>query len=347
MRLLIITQRVDIDDDNLGFFHRWLEKFSERLEEIYVICLAKGKYNLPDNVHVFSMGKERGASKAVQFILLQKHLLGILPKVDGVFVHMAPVYAIASFPLASVYDKKIILWFVHKSVNWKLKLASKLVDKILTASEESCRLINRKKIKIIGHGVDTALFRPDYNLGVLNGKFRILSAGRISPVKDQETLINATDILVNQNNAREIEVKIIGTPLENYEKKYFERLRRLVVERGLEDYVKFLGSISYEEMPKYYHDSDIFINLSHTGSMDKVVLEAMASALPVLTCNEAFRNILDSKYLFNKKDPLNLAEKIIALRGAERDASLRELVLKRYDLDNLMVKIIEEFDDKK
>jgi len=31
MKLLIITQKVDIDDDNLGFFHRWLEKFSEKL----------------------------------------------------------------------------------------------------------------------------------------------------------------------------------------------------------------------------------------------------------------------------------------------------------------------------
>ena len=353
MKLLVITQKVDINDDNLGFFHGWLGKFSTKLEKTYVICLALGDHNLPSNVVVYSLGKEKGFSKLRQLFLLQKFLFEHLSEVDGVFIHMCPIYVVASLPLVKVFKKKMILWFLHKSVNWKLKLAEKCVDKILTASKESCRLKNRKKIEIVGHGIDIKKFQiPWTQKGLpgglhsklqINSKFQILSVGRISPIKDQETLIEAVDILVNQKNIKDIEVKFLGTPLEKQEKVYFEKLKNLVSKKKLEDYIKFLGSVSNNEMPRCYQNSDLVVNLSHTGSVDKVVLEAMASGCLVLTCNEAFENILDNKYLFKKKDSNNLAEKIINLRGVKKDANLREIVTKNHNLDNLIDKIISNF----
>jgi hypothetical protein len=60
MKLLIITQKVDINDPILGFFHRWIEEFAKHCEKITVICLYKGTYNLPNNVKVLSLGKEEG-----------------------------------------------------------------------------------------------------------------------------------------------------------------------------------------------------------------------------------------------------------------------------------------------
>lgn len=342
MKLLIITQKIDINDDNLGFFHQWIEKFSERLDKVYVICLWQGKYNLPQNVSVYSLGKEKGISKIGQLIRLQKYLIRFLPEVEGVFVHMCPVYAVASFPLVKIFRKKMILWFLHKSVKWKLKLAEKCVDKILTASEESCRLKNRKKIKIVGHGIDVNQFRPA-DFVKSSPKFRILSAGRISPIKDQETLIKAIDILINQRNIKDIELKIIGSPLEAEEKNYFERLKNLVREKKFESYIEFLGGVPNNEMPQHYQNSDLFINLSHTGSIDKTVLEAMACGCLVLTCNEAFQNILKKRYLFKKKDPQDLAKKILSLRSAKKDKNLREIVIRCHNLDNLIDKIISEF----
>jgi len=350
MKLLIISQKVDINDDNLGFFHYWLEKFANKLEKVYVVCLSEGKHNLPENVSVYSLGKEKGYSKLRQLLRLQKFLFKNLKEVNGVFVHMCPIYAIASFPLVKIFRKKMLLWFLHKSVNWKLKLAEKLVDKILTASERSCRLKNREKIEIVGHGVDMEVFKPSYNIDntdwdttVENRKFKILSAGRIAPVKDQETLIRAVDILVNQKNIKNIKVQILGTPLENHEKKYFEQLRNLIQEKKIEEYIKFLGSIPYNKMPEYYQDSDLVINLSHTGSIDKVVLEAMASGCLVLTCNEAFESTLDNKYLFKKKDPQELVVKIISLKEVKKDKKLREIVMENHNLKGLIDKIIRCF----
>jgi len=340
MKLLIITQKVDKEDDILGFFHHWVEKFSEKLEKLYVVCLWQGEYHLPDNVEVFSLGKEEGFSKPYQLFRLQKFLFKHLSEVDGIFVHMCPIYAILSFLLVKIFRKKMILWYVHKSVNWKLKLAEKCVDKILTASEESCRLKNRKKIEIVGHGIDIDQFIPR---PTPSDKFRILSVGRIAPVKNLETFIRAIGILVNQKNIKDIRVKIIGWPILTSDRKYFEKIKNLVREKKLENYIEFLGSIPHQKMPEYYQQNDLLISASETGSFDKAVLEAMACGNFVLTPNEAFKEILEERYLFKKRDSEDLAKKIINLKEFTIDKNLREIVIKNHNLDNLIERINSNF----
>lgn len=351
MNLLIITQKVDIKDDNLGFFHRWLEKFAEKVENLYVICLWQGEYRLPKNVKVFSLGKEKGTSKIGQLIRLQKYLIKILPRIDGIFIHMCPIYAIASFPLAKIFRKKMILWFLHKEVKWKLKLAEKCVDKILTASEESCRLKNREKIEITRLGIETDFFKPlspDIERQTSN-IFKILLVGRISPIKDQETLIKAVDILVYQKNFKNIEVKIIGSALENYEKKYFQGIKELIETKRLASYIKFLGGRPHQEIVKFYQKGDLLVDLCPTGGMDKVVLEAMACELPVLVCNETFKKDLEryaDRLIFQEKNYQDLAQKILDLRKLdtiEIGNYLRSQVIKNHNLDNLIEKIIKNF----
>jgi len=41
MKLLIITQKVDINDDVLGFMHGWIAEFAKHCEKLTVICLQK------------------------------------------------------------------------------------------------------------------------------------------------------------------------------------------------------------------------------------------------------------------------------------------------------------------
>ena len=351
MKLLIITQKVDINDDNLGFFHRWIEKFSEKLDKLYVICLWQGEHNLPQNVIVRSMGKEKGYSKLRQLFSLQKFLFKNLSEIEGIFIHMCPIYAIASFPLVKIFRKKMILWFVHSSTKWKLKLAEKCVDKILTASKESCRLKSRKKIKIVGHGIDTNFFKPLFpSFKPQNSNnFRILFVGRITPIKDLETLIETIDILVNQKNIRDVKVEIIGSPTEHYEKKYHEKLIRLIKEKDITEHIKFLGGRPHREILKFYQNSNVLLNLSPTGGMDKAVLEAMACGIPVLVCNDAFKKDFGdfvNELIFQKKNPQDLAQRILNLQTmdvAVLGSYLRKQVIQNHNLDNLTDKIINAF----
>lgn len=346
MRLLIITQKVDINDDNLGFFHHWLEKLAGLADELRVACLSEGKHELPDNVSVFTLGKERGYSKLRQLFRLQKFLLSNLPEVDGVFIHMCPIYAIASFPLTKIFGKKFVMFYAHGAVHPKLRMAEKAVDAILTSSSTGCRL-KSKKVKVIGQGIDTELFRPIKEVRppeeVEPRAFRILFAGRINKTKDQETLIRAVDILVNKRNIKNITARIAGHPLVKSEKEYLNSLKEQVLKNGLGEHVEFVDGLPYSKMPQFYCQTDLFVNPSSTGSLDKVVLEAMASGCLVLTCNEAYREILSSRYLFEKKNPEDLAEKIFNLMKTPKDPSLREAVVKNHNLDNFIDKIISEF----
>jgi glycosyltransferase involved in cell wall biosynthesis len=304
---------------------------------------------LPENTVVYSLGKERGYSKIRQLFRLEKFLFQHLKEVDGVFIHMGPIYAIASFPFIKLFRKKMILWFTHGTVKWKLKLAEKMVDKILTASPESCRLKNRKKIEVVGHGIDTELFKPISEKKTSDGKFRILSVGRIAQIKDQETLVRATDILVNKEHIRDIEIKIIGSPLDEKGKEYFEKLRNLVAKKGLDNFVKFLPGIPHKKLPDVYRQNDLLINLCPTGGMDKVVLEAMASGILVLVCNQTFKRDLGNyseELMFQNKNSYNLAQKINNLKDfnqREIGAYVRNRVSKQYNLDNLIQSIINFF----
>ena len=344
MKLIIISQKIDINDDNLSFFHRILEKFSERLEKVFVIGLSVRECRLPENVSVFSLGKERGYSKIRQFFRLQKALLEYLPEVDGVYVHMGSVFAIASYSLVKIFRKKLVLWYAHGALPWKLRLAEKLVDSIVTSSLAGCRL-DSKKVKVLGQGIDTELFVPS-TPGVspsTPGVTKILYAARLVPVKDHKTLIEAINILVNQKNIKNIRVRILGTPFLGSQKEYLDNLKDLVKIYSLDSYIEFLPGVPYHRMPEQFQLADLFVNPSSTGSLDKVVLEAMASGCLVLTCNEAYKEILAGKYIFGKGDASGLAVKIADFMTAPRDEALREMVVKDHNLNNLIDKIILEF----
>src|SRR3990167_3022075 len=106
---------------------------------------------------------------------------------DAVFVHMNPEYVVLGGLFWKLWNKKKYLWYVHKAVDWKLRLAEKFVEKIFTASLESCRL-KSDKIVITGHGIDVNKFKSQSRYGGTNlksdGEFKIITAGRIAAVKN-------------------------------------------------------------------------------------------------------------------------------------------------------------------
>ena len=127
MRLLIVTQKVDATDPNLGFFIRWVEKLSEK-GEVAVIANEVGvsaAVDLPPSVSVYSLGKERGASRVSRFFRYQLLLWKHLWRADGVFFHMCPEYVLGAHFLPYIFRKKTLLWYVHREVNWRLRLAEK------------------------------------------------------------------------------------------------------------------------------------------------------------------------------------------------------------------------------
>lgn len=345
MNLFIVAQKIDRDDENLGFFHRWVEEFAKHYTGITVIASFVGRHDLPKHIAVFSFGKENGAGLLKRiwryWRLFRRHCRAS----DAIFFHMIPEFVLAAFPFllcsASRYGRPSALWYVHKSVTRTLRVAERMIDYVFTASELSFRLPS-KKVIITGHAIDTDIFTPDSGSHIRNSRnVRLLTVGRIAPVKDIETMILAGAVLKNVWD-RQWTLSVIGGPMSRRDEEYFMRLKSLAGEKGLSDHIFFLGPRPYGAIPAIYRDHDIFISLSRTGSVDKSVLEAMSSGLSVICANEAFQSILPAENFLENRDPEALARRIMALadgRGPRED--LRSIVVENHGLARTIKRIVD------
>lgn len=344
---MIISQKVDVEDDLLGFFVGWIKEFAKHFDQVFVITLTKGSYQLPDNVSIYSLGKERGNSKIARFFKFYKYLFKLVPRSDGIFAHMSPIFVVASWPVARIYGKKIILWYLHRSVTMRLKIAEKICYKIVTADRESLGLKSRKVVET-GHGINTDKFKTKREWA--DGKIKILSVGRISKIKDYETLLRAAKIL--KDNDINFSIEIVGRPIMPPDFQYFYFLKSLKEELNLGDEVSFVGLVPYNKIYDYYKKSDIVVGLTPKGGLDKTILEGMASGCLILTSNEVNRKYLSNSKIpdyipiFSHKNPPDLAEKIMILNKLSQEIKktlsnfVVESVSKRHSLDNLINQIV-------
>ncbi|MDP3792309.1 MAG: glycosyltransferase family 4 protein [bacterium] len=361
MKLLIITQKVDQNDQLLGFFIEWIRKFSEKFEKVTVLCLEKGEFSLPENVEVVSLGKEENnfqfsifnfqsilnvtIFKKIKYLLrFYKYIWRERDDYNTVFVHMNPIWVVVGGLFWRSFNKKIFFWYTSGGVTTKLKLAERFADVIFTASEDSFR-IKSKKVKVMGHGIDTELFKPDLAKKNLTNKLKILSVGRISPVKNYETLIDAVKIL--KDDGVELLVTMVGETALDSDREYELKIKSKIKELSLENYFKFTGKIVNRDLSSYYQSHDIFIHLSKTGSLDKVILEAMACNIKFLSSNQSSKSFLPSELIFDENDAKDLADKIKNIAKIKSGIpgvpglpfTMMGYVIENHNLDNLINKL--------
>jgi glycosyltransferase involved in cell wall biosynthesis len=348
MKLLIITQVVDTEDPVMGFFAGWIAEFAKQAEHVEVICLKEGRHAFPAHVAVHSLGKvgtEHSIRARMRYLIRFFSLIWRLrAQYDAVFVHMNQIYVLLGWPFWKAWGKRIGLWYSHKSITVSLMAARVLTDVIFTPARKGFPLPSHK-VHITGQGIDMSVFKPaDASSVVQNEVIRIITVGRIAPIKDYGTLVDAIAIVAQAHPA--ISVTVLGGPGEK-DQEYYENILSAVEEKGLSTFFTFVGPVPNLQTPKYLRESDLFVNMGHTGGMDKAVIEAMACGLPVLTCNEVFVPMLSPfGLLYEKKDSRGLADKILWLTKDELQrkalgASLREIAVRDHSLDRLITKILD------
>ena len=352
MNVLMLTPEV-VPESQQGFIVTWINRLASKVDALYVVTLDD--YNretvLPQNVTVYHLGDRK--TKLTKYLYFSRIMFNLLRKraVDVVFCHMYVVFTFMVAPWVKPLRIPIVQWYAHGRVDFKLRLAHLIADKIVTSSKEGFR-IKSNKVIITGQGIDTDMFKPAERRERSRDKHVILSVGRLSPVKDYETLIKAADILVNKKGMDNLEFIIAGGVPIPSQQAYYEKIVKLAQELGLTARLKFVGIIPHTEIVSYYQACDLFVSASQTGSVDKTTLEAMACEKLPLVCNEAFQEILgdySSTLMFRAKDPAALADKIIyisEMNGNKRKAlgrNMREIIKKEHSVQNLTEKLIEVF----
>jgi glycosyltransferase involved in cell wall biosynthesis len=333
--LLIMTQRVDEDDRNLAVHLRWIRMFVSMGIRVTVIAQSVGRHGLPEQVKVFSLGKEAGASKGSQLLRLVRLAWPALKKADRALVLMSPIYVLLLAPLAVLRDCPLYLWYTHKHVSRTLRAAVSCVRLVFSASPESFRL-KTPKVRFLGHAIDTDFFVP---AGLPRDPLDLVTVGRLSRAKRIEHMIEAVKLL--RRDGRDYRLTVIGEPIMEEDHASIAKLKHRVEQEGLDGWVMFLGGRSPEDVRRAYQRAGACLNASQTGSLDKALLEAMACGCPVVTTNEAFRLIAPEGFV-GADSAEAMARALDRVLAHPLDAAtLRERVTAGHDMQKTLGKMLE------
>jgi glycosyltransferase involved in cell wall biosynthesis len=347
VKLLFLTQVLDRQDAVLGFVPRWIEGLAKRVERLRVVALEVGDTEgLPANVDWREIGRRGMLGRYLRYRRVLKAALAE-EGFDAVLAHMVPRYALVAERPARRAGAGLFLWYTHKGVDRRLRLAVPRCDLVFTASPESLRLEAPNKV-VTGHGIDLEHF-PLTELP--SGRTRLLSVGRMTPAKDPLTILAAVEQLVRAG--QDVELELVGGGLAPGDGEYAATVRAKIAAAGLSSRVHLCGALPYLEVPAAYQRAHLVINSSHTGSVDKVVLEAFASGRAVLSCNESIPPLLAElgpeaqEFQFPPGNATALAARIsrcLQRPPAERRAwaaQLRSIVARDHEVEALMQRLVE------
>lgn len=353
MRLLWFNLATDVDDPILGFTTSWLQAVAKQVEFIHVITMRTGRIQVPGNVQVYSVGKEKGYSEPKRAVEFYRHLWRILQqdRISFCFSHMMPLFTVMAAPFLKTKGIPLITWHLHPNLTSMLKLAHWLSDSMVTALQTSYAY-RHNKVVIIGHGIDTALFSSTGTEPPEEPPL-ILCVGRLSAVKDHPTLLTATHLL-HQRWSKRFRVVVIGAPARPQDRAYVQSLLEQVQELGLLDVVQFAPPVPRTELPFWYRRCTVHVNLTHTGFGDKVAWEAMSCCRVCLVANDGFRDTLGDyadPLLFRFGDAEDLAARlawVLSLPQSSRaalGAYLRERVVTMHSLERLPEKLLNLYQE--
>ncbi|ACK42895.1 MULTISPECIES: glycosyltransferase family 4 protein [Dictyoglomus] len=180
--------------------------------------------------------------------------------------------------------KRIAIWISREYCNHS--------DLIIAPSTKIKRLLKnfgiQKPIEILPNGIDLDRFKkipkPEArkSLGLPTDVILLLFVGRLGKEKNIEFLIEVMKY-IKENNEKLIYLVIVG---DNPDKRVMEELKNKAKTLNVYDRTIFTGYLEYERVIEAYYASDIFVFSSITETQGLVILEAMASGLPVVAIDD-------------------------------------------------------------
>jgi len=348
MHIIFFTRSVNARDPRTGFVVEWLRMFGKFLDshDDYLDILtwqASGTIDLPVRSSLYALRSTSSEGTLTAFMRGVKVFFSRVPRCDAIIIHQHPVYVIMAWPFVRLYRKKMYLWYVHKHVDIKLKIAVHLCDGVFTASQESFRLSSKTPLHIVGHGINSHLFAPVQKMAptIPHSQIPVVSFGRISPSKKYEDLIEAMTLLTPSERAR-FRVELYGSPALAPDVLYHDTLQDMIAHSHLTQSIQLMGPLAHIQVAGVLSHAHIFVNLSCTGSLDKAVLEAMACGVLVITSNEAFIPLFKAiqyPYFVAPGDSRALADALLSAAAVNDESrrvwgtKLRNIVVEKHNLE--------------
>ena len=325
MRVLMITQELNAASSVLRVAHDWADAISSRVSELIVAAGRVGTFELPENVTVVPLRRADSVSAGGAGLALAAELGRRVStrKIDLIFAHMVPAYALIAAVFAKPVGVPVCLWYASHGLSKRLRIAHRLVDAVATASPDSYPLHGRK-VAVLGHGIDSSRYTAAD--AVKADPPVILAASRITPMKQIHLAVEALGHVELRDRPDSPVLEVAGEPFRDDDREYLRSLQRRVGELGLTDRVRFLGAVPGDEMPQTLARAHLAVSLRAAPALDKNGLEAVLAGVPVVSNNPSYRSVVepfaDDLYV-EGDDSRALAAK---LAGLLDDAGLRSRI---------------------
>lgn len=249
----------------------------------------------------------------------------IINNYDLIYVHTI-TYPIPPIRIARLFKKLPLVFNVHGGdVLTRSKTATKLKHKSIPLLKEAKLIVSPsfyfkevllKEFDFLSEenifvspsgGIDSSFYNSSIS-NKHNNTFTIGYISRIDEAKGWDTFIKAISILIKYE--KDIKVIIAGRG------KQTTKMNKMISELSLNNYIKYLGPIPYNDLPRVYSQLDLFVFSTELNeSLGLVGLEAMASKVPVIGSNiGGLKDYIIPNYngfFFNVGDYNDLANKII------------------------------------
>lgn len=313
--------------------------------ELYVISFSKeSAIRLPDNVKLFLLSKppfeiknKRVYLRISKTLELRRLIQSISPDIIHSHLNNHKIFSLLLSTLGlklkyittihtccSHYQKKSfsINWFIESLTIKALKI------QITTVSSEISEYIHLRKlsckINFIANGIDTDTFSrkdPHANtylkkeLCIGDNDIVVIHTGRFNRVKDHESIVRAMKIIIAEN--KNVKLLLIGKRGGEY-----EYIKHLIIELGLQNYIKCLGEIDNIIDILSIADLGVFPSLSEGLSL--ALIEMMSMQLPVVVTDiQAFRYIyknVEGVEFIPVRSPDKLAQGVLRLINNKQEA---------------------------
>lgn len=262
-------------------------------------------------------------------------------------LHQLPWFVAAYFPdLPGVRTFVVKVFWAYG--DWLLKQYDHTIVATQTIAEEVHSQINIQPV-VISSGIDLRQFSPApgrvgerlylcEKYGLDPSKPILLHAGRLDTDKNVTTLIRAAACALKRVEAQ---LLVVGDGCQR------QAIEELCSNLGIGGLAHFLGFIYPEgDLPALYRLATVFATASELETLGAVVLEAMASGVPVVafqaTCIPELVEDSVNGYLIQPGDEGAMSDRMVALlsspeRALEMGRAGRELV-KEHAIDNTILK---------
>ena len=187
--------------------------------------------------------------------------------------------------------------------------ANKIIFLSKYAQDEVCKIYPfiSKKSLIIYHGLNKNFLKPATSKPILpfRGEY-ILYVSTIDVYKSQIELVKTWKMLIDSGFRKKL--LLLGAAYTPYKSKLFNEINKL----ELNDYIYYLGSVPYKQLPTYYQNASNIIFASSCENCPNILLESMGSK-KLIFCSyfQPMPEIAQKSVIyFNPYDPTDLFNKI-------------------------------------